>query len=85
MISQSAGVRATTFSTGLSKVISRPAMSVTVKEVSSAAVKAATDRSIRAAMSIARVFLSFMCFLSPFAFLLNRTGAGKTLPRIEER
>ena len=68
MISQSEAVRATARSTGLSKVISRPDMSVTVKEVSSAAAKAAKDRSIIAATRIARVLLSFMCFLSPFIF-----------------
>ena len=36
MISQSEGLRATTLSTGFSKVISRPVISVTVKEVSGA-------------------------------------------------
>ena len=70
MISQSEAVRATALSTGLSKVISRPAMSVTVKEVSSAEAKAPKDRSIKAAMRIAMVFFSCM-FLSPFQYIVE--------------
>ena len=64
MISQSEAVRATAFSTGFSKVTSRPAISVTVKESSAAGVFT-KDTSSRAAKRIANSFLSFMTF-SPF-------------------
>ena len=59
-------------------------MSVTVKDASSAAYAGAMARSSRAAIRIAMIFLRFMWFFS-FPIWLNRAGARKSLPRIEER
>ena len=56
MISQSEAVRATAFSTGLSKVISRPDMSVTVKEASSAAAKLAKSCGVTVSIDAGKLY-----------------------------